>query len=449
MLTEAKALKLYDDPVLAYNEIAATIAPGDRYVQDFDYSVIEKPACVSSEYLEVLYPLSPVTDGDIDSWQIDQGSLGNCGTMANIAGYASISQDSEWALERGIYPLAPSAIGLYLVRVCDPDNATGIKWVAIDSKVPTDVNGKFSLVDGGSKVLAIILLVKAACTMKGGCFDEITNSAQLRNSFSWWPNILVMASNFADFKHALDAGGNAVFSMSQQLDAAGGEVTPSGVVYGHAFAVVDAIEGEGYQLVRIENPWSGGSDYASPYADDSPFWDEHPELAQKKADAKAALGNYWIDWQTFCLLSGKTIHDLRVPLPYSKYPSIVTFRHEFTGNPSVGQFQRTRDRVKELFLGLPQTKLTVTETCTLNLALAWLKGSGNRHMSIKIVDANGVILQSTSPECWWGHGGLRSLTFSPGEYFIVPYTWDWDTDRGVLEIQIYSESAGWVIDASA
>lgn len=206
-------------------------------------------------------------------------------------------------------------IGLYFVRVTDPDAPMQTVWIAIDSKVPCKPGGKSSCIfitDG--QPLAAALLMKAAATVRGGSINEITNSATLKRKFlGWFPQVVKTCSTFAEFKAAIEADGQYVFSMSQQYDATGGKVTPSGVVYAHAFGAVEAIEGPDYQLVRVENPWASGSDFVSEYSDDAPFWDAHPELAEYKLHSIASKGNYWVSWETFKKLTGKSTFDVKVP----------------------------------------------------------------------------------------------------------------------------------------
>jgi Calpain family cysteine protease len=312
---------LFDgDPAVIYEQIAATLTPGQKWTQDFDYSIIELPQCNDAKYLEDSFPNSPVTDfdGDLDSWEITQGSLGACGTFANIACYASFPQSSPWAVEKGIYPLTPSPIGLYLIRVCDPKSPLTTKWLAIDSKVPCENTPSSKstciwLTDGQTPLLPA-LLTKAAATMKGGSFNEITNHPSFSLKFDWFPAKSVSALDPSKLIRYAQNGAIWVISMTQQFDDLGNKISPPGIVYQHAFGVVDGIEGNGYQLFRIENPWGGGLDYVSQYSDDAPFWDSHLELAQKKADSFAATGNFWVDFETLKKLSGRTVFILRVPL---------------------------------------------------------------------------------------------------------------------------------------
>lgn len=446
VLTTPIAPKLYDDPVIAYNEIAATVPAGERYCQSFDYSIIELPKCTTAKYLEVSFPNSPITDASgIDSWDITQGALGCCGSAAELACYGSIPSDSDWALEKGIYPLERSPISLYLVRVFDCDTQS-VKWVAIDSKAPCEntVSSKSTCIwisDG--QPLAPALLIKAKCTMKGGSFDTITNSDPFRKPFSWFPEVTFKCDTFAKFKEALSYGGIAITAMTQQYDADGLKINPPGVVLGHAFGLVDCIEHDGHQLVRIENPWGPStSDYLSPYSDDAPFWDAYPELAVKRADARAGGGNYWVDWETLKKLTGKTSFDVSVPMPNPKYPHLQYFREEMDGEPNLGtEWWTWKKRIFDRTPSDQVKRITIDEPTTLQVETSWMRGTGDRHTRVYFMDAIGTVVASTQ-EASWGGKKVSEITLQPGVYGMYPLA-NQNVDRGLLQVRIYSSTGGW------
>ncbi|MGL5061407.1 MAG: C2 family cysteine protease [Microcoleus sp.] len=449
-LSIAFPLVLTDDPVAKYAEIAASLAPGARYEQQFDYTTVENPSSKFKRYLEDIYPAATITDidNDLDSWAISQGSLGACGTFANIACYASIPDDHQYAIENGIYPLQPSSIGLYFVRICDPENPLGTKWMAIDSQVPTDseMGGSAFVYLGAQTALLPALLTKAAATARGGCFDEITNHPALKQSFSWFPNASYTVSTFADFKEALEHGALCVVSMTQQYDSGGFAVKPSGVVYGHAFSIVDAVEatnpdGSIAQIVRIENPWGGGSDYVSEYSEDAPFWTMHPELSGKLADASATGGNYWVSWNQAKALTGKSRFELTLPLPHFKKPNLAWLRYEFDGMPVLSS--EWWNWTAELIAGVSAAKvktLTLENPATITFDVKWLNGSGARHLNIKVVDpVTGAIAGQFGEEVWWGGSGMRDIQLPAGTFKIYPCTRSYNSDRGNLQVMLLSE----------
>ena len=443
MLSQPIPLCLYDDPIAAYAQIAATIPAGRKYVQNFDYTTIEVPQATELNYLEGLYVGSPITaaDGDLGSWEISQGALGACGTFASICAYASIPPEHPYALEKGIYPLTQSKIGLYFVRIANPDNPLETKWMAIDSRMPCKPYERSCFVDIKLKEpLAPALLLKAAATARGGCFDEITNSSKLGMSFSWFPNVTLNVSEFEQFQSSIQKAGICLTSMKQQYDATGAPITPAGVVYAHAFALVDAVsvlnhDGTTAKIVRVENPWGSGTDFISEYSEGAPFWDYHPELADKLAEAKQSLGNYWVSWNQVKALSGKTEFEVAVPIPSTELPYAATFRHTVDGSIVI-----TKDWtlcLSEIQAQTPieQVKvLTLSEAATVVFDIRWLSGSGARHTTLHFCDMTGKRIATFPTEVWWANRGTQSVALPAGEYRVYISTRSLNTDRGVLQV---------------
>lgn len=448
-LTQPIAPVLVSDPVAAYQEFVGKLQPGEKYKQEFDYSCIEVSAANIPKRLEESFPNSTVLgiDGDVTSNEPGQGSLGCCGSVATIAALASVPSSFAHSLENCIYPKEVSSHGLYFIRVADPDNFLGTKWVAIDSNVSTVEGGKsefMRLKDG--EALAPALFLKAAATMRGGTYDGISNSDPFKKSFSWYPSTTVKTSTFAEFADAILNGGVYVFSMTQQYDTAGVAINPLGVVYGHAFSAPEtltAINGDGTiaNLVRVSNPWGGGSDYQSEYSEGAPFWADHPELADKLAVVSRAGGEYWVSWNQFKTLVGKTVFEVTVPLPLAIRPHIDYFRYEFDGTPVMSSewWNWNAELVANVPLNRVKT-LTLTEPTTLTLDIFWLNGSGPRHTNLKFLPVgSSTVAAQLNPEIWWGGNGQQQVTLKAGSYRIYPLTRSPNTDRGTLQVLVSSD----------
>jgi hypothetical protein len=451
MLITPIAPQLFSDPIAAYTELAAGLAQGQKWVQEFDYSIVEEPQLTETKYLEEIYPQGTILgdSGDLGSWNMDQGSLGACGTFAAVGALASIK--TEYRLENSIYPKEYSPHSLYLVRVQDPDDPFGVKWVAIDSKVPVNASGKSAFASPyKTNAIAGALFVKACATVKGGSYNEITNHPSFRKAFGWFPAVSAIASTFDEFADYLGRGGMFIFSMTQQYAVDGTPTKPLGVLYGHAYSAVDTIkatnaDGTEAQLVRIENPWSEHSDFPSIYSETSPFWTEHPELEDKLNDAKQATGNYWVSWAEFKMLIGVQSFSINVPFPHPKYPHVSYFRHEFTGEPA---FDHTKSLTPQLIANLPAETLptvTLEAETTLTLDIKWIHGSGDRHVNLRFVDTKtNLTVGKLSEEVWWGGNGTRTATLPAGTYRIYPSTRDMNADRGVLQSMVFTEKQfGW------
>jgi hypothetical protein len=316
-LTTPIAAQLYSDPIAAYSQITAGLAPNERWAQPFDYSIKEIPTLTKTKPLEEIFPDSPIlsTDKDLDSWEISQGGFAICGSFGNLCAFASVPRHLPIALENAIYPQEKSPFGLYMVRVVNPSNLSAFTWVAIDSLMPVTETGKlpFSWIVKGQAVVQTLLL-KAMATMRGGSFDELSNSRQFGIKFTgWFPHTLEETSSFATFKAAFDKGCLANFTFAQQYDTAGAKITPAGIFYGHDYAIADYFEtADGHQAVRIENPHgTTAKDWVGIYDDGAPFWTEHPELASKLADAKQGGGNWWMPWHVFVAMASNGVVKLR------------------------------------------------------------------------------------------------------------------------------------------
>ena len=290
-----------DDPAATYSQMVAGLSNGQTYVQPFDYSIKEMPTATTAIALEEKYPNSPLlsADGDLDSWEIEQGGLAICGSIAHLAGYAAIPSDNPYALEKGVYPLERNPYHLYFVRVRDPRNLAKTTWVAIDSLFPCSASYKLLFcrpIDEAGFVAQ--LLLKAMATVRGGSFDELTNSAQFKRPFlGFFPHKEVITSSFGIVKAAIAQGSvNTITFKDNPFPA-------PGIVLAHAFAVVDAIEEDGHQLVRVQNPWGAGKDFVSAtYSETSTWWANYPHLEPKRL-AAATGGNFWVGWDELMLIA--------------------------------------------------------------------------------------------------------------------------------------------------
>eukprot|EP00435_Cladocopium_sp_Y103_P052703 s239_g16.t1 len=71
-----------------------------------------------------------------------------------------------------------------------------------------------------------------------------------------------------------------------------------GLVSGHAYSIIHAVEIEGLQLVCCRNPW-GRHEWNGPWSDGSAEWTAHPAVAETLHVSDKQDGLFWMDWQTF------------------------------------------------------------------------------------------------------------------------------------------------------
>ena len=157
-----------DSPESFLSKLAKNLPQGELFEQEgFNYDAYPV------RRLEDIYPDGGPLGEDARSWQVGQGMLGNCGTVADIAGFAS--SGGQYTIENSIFPKERSPIGAYAVRVAD---GIGSRWIVIDSKVPcvSAEGGPLSARPAvGNQDFWGSLLEKAAATVRGGNYQELTN----------------------------------------------------------------------------------------------------------------------------------------------------------------------------------------------------------------------------------------------------------------------------------
>lgn len=437
----------FDDPAIAYSELAAILQPGKKYVQPFDHFSLENPLATEQRRLGEMYPNATVlgTDMDVNADSTAQTSLGACGTYANINAFAAVPVGCKYRLEEAIYPLEPSPIGAYFVRVQSPDNPLETKWVLIDDQVPTMPGKNSSNFFSVRDCLAPGLFLKAAATMRGGAWNEITNSGSFGIRFNWFPSTLVDCKTADELHKAISVGSLCVFSMTQQFNQMGEPISVPGVVLGHAFSVTHSISTTGVDglplyIYRISNPWGGGSEYIQSICAEGndDFWNLHSELATQRAESQAIAGTYFVTWDELCRLTGRTSFDVTHPLPLPEYPYVKCLKQSFTDETAIAYspFANLANLAQQ------QNNLievSLSQSSLMQVNIRWQSGTGSRNTAVLATGINNKPLTKTSTV--FG-GGTRtvplSLKGSIGKYRLYPFTDNMMEDRGDLWIMFSS-----------
>jgi hypothetical protein len=432
------ALPMYDDPAIAYDQIAATLEPGQKYTQTgFDYEGLP------TKRVEELYPNHPMFDADgSNSYEVSQGGLSNCVLLSRLCGLSEAK--NKYTVKDLIYPLTVSPIGLYFISVAQ---GLGRKWLPFDSSVPLYndpnlwYNGRPRNVDvqKNNPVLWAMLMEKGTATIRGS-YAQI-DAGNIQNSFPGWvPIVRKNATTFAEYQAILADGGYGGFSYTQQKDALGNPVSVEGLYLSHEHSLLDAFEYEGSQAVRVANPWGGGKDLiGSPqFADGSPFWDLSPELKAKEAMTKGRDGEYWLSYSVLCAYMGKSDVLFEIPLPWAKYPHAKTFSFEFTDQTgALFTDWPNQDELMAIAAATQQYELEVFEPTEFYGQTFWHTGSrGSKHSFLMVFDESdraNKYAKSCLPgdKGWWGRPSWTEGTLQPGKYRVYPATVS-NKDRGKL-----------------
>jgi hypothetical protein len=436
---------LYDDPITAYNDLVANLIPGQKYVQtDFDYE--GNP----TRRAEELFPNVPLFDANgANSYEVGQGGIGDCGTLAHLCGIAEAK--NSFTIEDCIYPTTVSPYGLYMISAAEGFNK---KWFAIDSNISVyPPNFKNSWMRGtaicvspvkANPTLWATILEKGAAMRTGGKYSSLL----VESVSTWLPFIYVIATTFEEFKAVTDAGGYGVITYKQPVDAAGVNISVPGIVTGHAFAVVDAIQIDNLKVVRVENPWAGGSDYNSEFiSDTSPIWDSHPEFAEQLKATKGIDGAYWITFEELQRLSNSMTVECKIILPYIQYPIQKMFEYEFddtfvnagcTDWPNLIELRRVAASKND------KVVLTCNEPTNFYITTLWLPGStGSRHSYVNValdIDLNHAVPRIPFAYGWWHRPSIIKGKLEANlEYHLYPATVSETTDRGKMQIFVLAD----------
>eukprot|EP00435_Cladocopium_sp_Y103_P044919 s331_g12.t1 len=76
----------------------------------------------------------------------------------------------------------------------------------------------------------------------------------------------------------------------------------NGLVNGHAYSFIHAVEVNGVRLVCCRNPWGDGNEWNGAWSDQSEEWEANPEIAKAIGYADQDDGKFWMEFDDFCTI---------------------------------------------------------------------------------------------------------------------------------------------------
>lgn len=274
-------------------------------------------------------PSVPVVSGTIEPNDIKQGQLGDCWLMCALAAVAEFPE-----LVQKCFPHranlaevdrnSPRAPDVYRVRICH-----GGLWVdvTLDDYFPCNPATRlprFSRANGAE--LWVLLLEKALAKVNGGYFRlragltveglmDITGLPTFMMQFKH-PAFKKALADGSAFKHLLVADRNKAIACAStpgedtftEGRSARSTQPPrtGGLVPGHAYSLVSAVQVEGCQLVRLRNPW-GEFEWQGAWSDGDRRWT--PRMKRAVADVVGCAvdelgldsndGTFWMNFEDF------------------------------------------------------------------------------------------------------------------------------------------------------
>jgi calpain len=77
------------------------------------------------------------------------------------------------------------------------------------------------------------------------------------------------------------------------------EMENSGLYSGHAYAVLNCKEVDGFKLIQCRNPW-GSNEWKGAWADGSKEWTQHPHVKSALNEKFSDDGAFWMSYKDFC-----------------------------------------------------------------------------------------------------------------------------------------------------
>ncbi|KAJ9516711.1 hypothetical protein QJQ45_027147 [Haematococcus lacustris] len=274
--------------------------------------------------------------GDIHPNDICQGQLGDCWLMSACACLAG----QRGAIQRCFLTREYNAYGKYKVRLFDGartswstvviddwipcSRQTGQPvfakprgdeaWVLLLEKAMAKYKGSYGALDGGSTLWAL-----EALTGDYVFKFKLESSSQVGRGRGWREAPVPVWKRY-DLVHPKDGRGETLlgptpdvlspeemfetmlfYSRRRSVIAASsgsGSDTQSvkGIVQGHAYSIVAVKEVDGFQLVRLRNPW-GTFEWQGAWGDSSPLWEQYPKVRRALDWTRADDGSFWMSWQ--------------------------------------------------------------------------------------------------------------------------------------------------------
>lgn len=258
----------------------------------------------------------------IEPNDIDQGQLGDCwylSALAAIAETPEVVQEAFFGVSRntGGFRLGGGrtakelrAAGAWRVALCKDGWWTevlvddylpcsdwqlapifgknreepGEMWVAVMEKAYAKLHGSYAAIVGGDPLQAL---------------QDLTGFPYER--FQFGTNNKAGHGEDATFARLLDYDRRG-FLMTAGINGGrskkGRAAERVGLVTHHAYTLLKVVEAPGgFRLLQFRNPWGNAKEWTGDWADGSPLWERHPDVAAAAGFTKAEDGTFWMSWQ--------------------------------------------------------------------------------------------------------------------------------------------------------
>jgi calpain len=161
-------------------------------------------------------------------------------------------------------------------------------WVPLMEKAYAKLHGCFEALNGGAMAQALVDLT-------GGCSEKYNLRApetveQIENG-QFWKDL----KKHHQLGYMIGCANAMKDTEGKQEDGMGTQ----GILYNHAYGMMDVRDIDGLQLVRIRNPWGHG-EWTGRFADEDEAWDDYKGLKEKLNYNFSDDGTWWMRYDDWC-----------------------------------------------------------------------------------------------------------------------------------------------------
>ena len=238
-------------------------------------------------------------------------------------------------------------------------------WVPLMEKAYAKLHGTFEDLNGGSMAESLVDLTGGASEKYNLRAPEIAEAIETQQ---FWKDIkkyhaqgfLIGCSNVVK-----DENGN-------KQDGAG----QTGILFNHAYGILDVRELDGLQLVRIRNPWGQG-EWTGKFADEDEAWDDYKGLKEKLNYVFRDDGTWWMRYEDWCIHFNKMYLTKIFPQSWTQFSITSEWRGNSSGGPYPVQADRDEENkeanvkldTNDRWFNNPQFRISVTKKTQLIISL--------------------------------------------------------------------------------
>jgi hypothetical protein len=284
------------------NFVDTEFMPNDAALYNDPENEVTSAPVVWRRPTEFLKKKPKVFAGKVQPGDVAQGALGDCWFLASLSALAEFPMlirrcfVTQAYVEQGVYEITCFKNGRVTKVVLDdyfPCNPTTGKpcyskakrnelWVLLLEKAWAKIHGSYEQIEGG--VAATAMMDMTGATSRAFPFTTEDAVANIESGH-WFKKI----QGYAKHQFLMVAGSPGKDNLTKAED----DRPSGGIVPGHAYTLLDAIEVNGIRLLNLRNPW-GQFEWQGDWSDKSDLWtDELLEICKPTRDTDD--GKFWMN----------------------------------------------------------------------------------------------------------------------------------------------------------